>query len=163
MTDNNKPKISVKVGVSDLHKGTRKTNPDKVRTSAFFLTLNTNKSYKEGNDEHFYDDTEIFDGVMTHILNNIDDFVLIPEGHWTDDYIKNTNVQYVIERGTTKGFLHMHSLIKVLHKTQVKLDLKKMREYVSKELGITGIHIHVRIVKSNNEDNIIQYLEKYQK
>ena len=77
--------------------------------------------------------------------------------------MKDTQVQYVIERGTTKRFLHMlhmHSLIKVLHKAQVELDLKNIREYVSKELGITGIHIHARIVKSNNEDNIIQYLVK---
>ena len=106
-------------------------------------------------------DTEISDGVMSHFLNNIGDFVTIPEEHWIDDYIKDTQVQYVIERGNRRGFLHFHSLIKIKHKTQVKLDLKKIREYVSKELGLTGIHIHVRIVKANSEDNILDYIDKY--
>jgi len=106
-------------------------------------------------------DTEFFDGVMSHVLNNIGDFVTIPEGHWTDDFIKDTQVQYVIERGNKKGFLHFHSLIKIKHKTQVKLDLKKIREYVSKELGLTGIHIHVRIVKANSEEGILEYIDKY--
>jgi hypothetical protein len=161
MTDN-KSKIKVSGGVIDMDKKTRNINPDKIRTSAFYLTLNTNCSYKpKVNDEHLDDDISFFDGVINHVLNNIDQFLLIPEGHWSDDYIKDTQVQYFIERGTQKGFLHMHSLIKILHKTQVKLDLKKIREYVSKELGLTGIHIHVRIVRANNEQNILEYLSKY--
>ena len=158
--ESNKPKINVSGGVSDFQKKTRKPNPDKIRTSAFYLTLNSNQSYKE-DDKMIEQDTEFFDGVMSHVLNNIGDFVTIPEGHWTDDFIKDTQVQYVIERGNRRGFLHFHSLIKIKHKTQVKLDLKKIREYVSKELGLTGIHIHVRIVKANSEEGILEYIDKY--
>ena len=160
--ENNKPIIKVSGGVSDFQKKTRKVNPDKVRTSAFYLTLNSNCSYKE-DDKMIEQDTEFFDGVMSHVLNHIDEFVTIPPGHWTDEYITDTQVQYVIERGNKKGFLHFHSLIKIKHKTQVKLDLKKIREYVSNQLGLTGIHIHVRIVKANSEENILDYISKYAK
>jgi hypothetical protein len=46
MSEIAKPKINVKGGIQDLKKKERKINPDRVRTSAFFLSINTNQPYK---------------------------------------------------------------------------------------------------------------------
>ena len=79
MSEIAKPKINVKGGIQDLKKKERKINPDRVRTSAFFLSINTNQPYKPNvNDQHLQNDSEIFEEVMVDILNHIDNYIIIP-------------------------------------------------------------------------------------
>ena len=162
MSETTKPKINVKGGIQDLKKKERKINPDRVRTSAFFLSINTNQPYKPNvNDEHLQNDSQIFEEVMVDILNHIDNYIIIPDGDWSDDKIVSTDVEYVIEVGSKKNMLHFHGLIKFKHKTSVKLDYKKLKQKICGELGLPNIHLDNKIVKANNEDNIISYIDKY--
>ena len=160
--NSDKPKINISGGVSDFKKKERKVNPDRIRTSSFLVSLNTNQSYKAGvSDEHIENDTQIFEGVMSDILNHIDQYLIIPENHWDDKYIVSTDVQYVIELGNQKHNLHFHGLVTFKHKTNIKLDFKKIKSKVSQELGLPNLHLDVKIVKANNTDNVLQYIDKY--
>ena len=164
MSVETKPKVNIKGGVQDLQKKERKVNPDRIRTSAFFLSVNTNQPYKPNkNDENLQNDSEVFESVMTDVLNHIDQYIIIPEGDWNDDKIVSTDVEYVIEVGTQKNMLHFHGLIKFRHKTAIKLDYKKIKAKICTDLGLKNIHLDNKIVKANNEDNIIAYIDKYKK
>ena len=161
MTDK-KPIINISGGVSDFQKKTRPINPDRIRTTSFFVSLNTNNAYKAGvNDENVENDTIVFEGVMQDVLNHIDQYLLIPENHWDDKYIVSTDAQYVIELGTKKHNLHFHGLLTFKHRTSLKLDFKKIKAKVCEELGLKNLHLDVKIVRGNNTENILQYIDKF--
>ena len=110
----NKPLIKVKGKVQDLQKAIKIIKP---KQSNFLLTLNTNQQFKE-HDPHLKDDIEIFDNCINQLLNNIDEYVKLPEGDvWDDNTIKNVDIDYTIERGTKKGQLHN----KTFYKNSIKL------------------------------------------
>ena len=81
----NKPQIKIKGKVQDMNKKEKNVKP---KHSNFLLTINTNQQYKD-NDEHLGDDIEIFDHSIKTILNNIDQYINLPEtDKWDDDTIK---------------------------------------------------------------------------
>ena len=73
---NNKPLIKVKGNIQDLKKTIKNVKP---KQSNFLLTLNTNQQFKE-DDKHLKDDIEIFDGCINELLNNVDQYIKLPEG-----------------------------------------------------------------------------------
>ena len=105
----NKPKIKVQGKVQDLKKVEKNIKP---KQSNFLLTINTNMQYKE-DDKHLKDDIEIFDHTIHQVLNNVDEYINLPEGdNWDDKTIKNVDIDYTIERGLKKGQLHIHIIQK---------------------------------------------------
>ena len=73
MTD--KPKINIKGKVQDLKKTTKNEQPKKTN---FLLTINTNCNYKE-DDPNLEDDIKIFDEAINEILNDIDQYITLPD------------------------------------------------------------------------------------
>ena len=119
----NKPLIKVKGEVQDLQK--TKTNI-KPKQSNFLLTLNTNQQFKE-DDPNLNDDIEIFDATINELLNNVDQYIILPEtDQWNEDTIKNVDIDYTIERGTKKGQLHIHIMFKIKHFTKIQLNYHKI-------------------------------------
>lgn len=151
-----KPNIKVQGKVSDFHK---KEKNETIKHSNFFLTINTNQQYK--NDEKLNDDTEIFNNVVSNVLNNLNEYVNLPNGVlWSDETIKDVFIDYVIELGGIKHSLHCHIYIKITHNTNVKLNFKKIKEDICNQLGLNNIHMMNRMVRSNNE-NVLDYINKY--
>ena len=63
------------------------------------MTINTNKQIKE-DDLHRKDDIKIFDKSINHLLNNIDEYIKIPDtDRWIDKTIKKCDIGFTIERG----------------------------------------------------------------
>jgi hypothetical protein len=115
----NKPQIKIKGKIQDMNKKQKNVKP---KHSNFLLTINTNQQYKD-NDEHLQDDIEIFDHSIKTILNNIDQYINLPEtDKWDDNTIKDVDVDYVIERGGKKGQLHIHILFKFQHHSRLQLN-----------------------------------------
>ncbi len=56
---------------------------------------------------------------MLNILNYLKD-----EGDWNDDKIKYSDINYTIERGKEKGFLHIHILFKIKYFTKIQTVIK---------------------------------------
>ena len=120
---NNKPLIKVKGNIQDLKKTIKNVKP---KQSNFLLTLNTNQQFKE-DDKHLKDDIEIFDGCINELLNNVDQYLKLPEGDkWDEATIKDVNIDYTIERGLKKGQLHIHIMFKIKHFTKIQLNYDKI-------------------------------------
>ncbi len=154
----NKPLIKVKGKVQDLKKTIKNIKP---KQSNFLLTLNTNMQYKE-DDKHLKDDIEIFDGCINELLNNVDQYIKLPEtDQWNEDTIKNCDIDYTIERGTKKGQLHIHIMFKIKHFTRIQLNYDKIKTKICDDLGLKNIYCYNRLLKPNDSDNVQDYINKY--
>ena len=120
-----KPVIKVKGKVQDLNKVIKNIKP---KQSNFLLTINTNQQFKD-EDKHLNDDIEIFDHTINQLLNNVDQYIKLPENDkWDDNTIKNVDIDYTIERGLKKGQLHIHIMFKIKHHTKIQLNYDKIRK-----------------------------------
>jgi hypothetical protein len=152
------PKVNVKGQVSNF---AEKKRAVALKHSNFFLTINTNQSYKD-NDPNIDNDTEVFVEVIEALLNNIQSYVKLPAGATFDNNITNADIDYVVEKGNAKHMLHCHIFLKFTHTTDVKLDFGAIRKSICESLGLTSIHLKNRMVRSNNE-NVLNYMAKYAK
>ena len=124
------------------------------------MTINTNQQYKD-DDEHLQDDIEIFDESIKTILNNIDQYINLPEtDKWNDDFIKDVDVDYVIERGGKKGQLHIHILFKFKHHSRLQLNYEKIKEKLKTDLGLNNVYMYNRLVRNSGNDNVMDYFKK---
>ncbi len=102
-----KLEIEIKWKVQNMEKKEKNIKP---QVSNFLLTINTNQQYKP-EDEHLSDDIEIFEKSIVNILENIQEYVNLPDGvTWDDQTIKDIDIDYTIEKGMKRGQLHIHIL-----------------------------------------------------
>ena len=153
-----KPVLKIKGKVQDLVK--KEKNKPLMKTN-FLLTINTNQQYKEG-DKHLNNDIEVFEDTTKDILSRIDEYINLPQGDkWDDDTIKDADLDYTIERGTKKGQLHIHILFKFKHHTKIQLNYQKIKEDITKKLGLKNIYLYNKLVRNSGNDNILEYLNKF--
>jgi hypothetical protein len=153
-----KPVLKIKGKVQDLVK--KEKNKPLMKTN-FLLTINTNQQYKEG-DKHLNNDIEVFEDTIKDILSRIDEYINLPQGDkWDDDTIKDADLDYTIERGTKKGQLHIHILFKFKHHTKIQLNYQKIKEDITKKLGLKNIYLYNKLVRNSGNDNILEYLNKF--
>ncbi len=155
---NNKPEIKIKGKVQNM---TKKEKNIKPKQTNFLLTINTNQQYKE-DDEDLQNDIEVFDGSVKELLNNIEQYINLPDtDKWDDHFIKDIDIDYVLERGQKKGQLHIHILFKIKHLTKIQLNYDKIKEKIKTDLGLTNIYMQNKLLKMSNNDSIVDYLNKY--
>ena len=153
-----KPVLKIKGKVQNIEK--KEKNKPLMKTN-FLLTINTNQQYKD-NDKHLDDDIKIFENTIQEILNKIDEFINLPQGDkWDDETIKDVDIDQTIERGTKKGQLHIHILFKFKHHTKIQLNYQKIKDAITKQLGLKNIYMYNKLVRNSGNDNIIEYLNKY--
>ena len=153
-----KPALKIKGKVQDIQKK-EKNKP--LMKANFLLTINTNQQYKE-DDKHLDDDIKIFENTIQNILSKIDEYINLPEGDkWDDDTIKDADIDYTIERGTKKGQLHIHILFKFKHHTKIQLNYQKIKDTLTKTLGLNNIYLYNKLVRNSGNDNILDYINKY--
>ena len=154
-----KPILKISGNKQNLEKKTKNINP--LKKTNFLLTINTNQQYKE-NDEHLDDDIEIFENCINDILNNIDQYINLPENEkWDDETIKDADIDYTIERGLKKGQLHIHILFKFKHYTKLQLNYNKIKETITNELGLNNIYMYNKLIRNSGNDNVLDYINKY--
>ena len=153
-----KPEIKIKGKVQNMEKKEKNVKP---KVSNFLLTINTNQQYKP-EDEHLSDDIELFEKSIVNILENIQDYVNLPDGViWDDQTIKDVEVDYTIEKGMKLGQLHVHILFKFVHFTRIQLNYAKIKEKINTDLGLENVYMYNRLVRNSGQQNILAYLEKY--
>ena len=157
--DSNKPIVNVSGGISDMTGKARKAK--KMNKSNFFLTINTQKGYPKHKREHLENDAEMVNELMQEMLNDLGSIVKFkdPTHTWSSQYIKSVNSNYACEVGEIYSKLHVHAAICVSHTSSIQLDRKKIEKLFEERLGITGIHIDIKILKSD-VDNILEYINK---
>ena len=151
--------IKVRGGIQDLKK---KQKNEKILSSNFLLTINTNQRYGD-DDEDLENDIEIFDETIKEILNNIPSYVNLPKGiKFDEEHIKNVDIDYVIEKGTKHNQLHIHAMIKFRHNTRIQLNYQKIKKKIITDLGLNNIYLNNRLIRNSGSENILDYLNKYQ-
>ena len=154
----NKPIIKVSGKFQDLKKVIKNEKPKQTN---FLLTINSNQQYKD-DDKHLKDDIEIFDHSINQLLNNIDDYIKLPENDtWNDKLIKSCDIDYTIERGTKKGQLHIHIMFKIRHFTKIQLNYDKIKTKICNDLELNNVYMYNRLLKPNESDNVEDYINKY--
>ena len=154
----NKPEIKIKGKVQDM---TKKEKNVKPKQTNFLLTINTNQQYKD-DDENLQNDIEVFDTTIKEIFNSIDQYINLPEtDKWDDKFIKDFDIDYVLERGQKKGQLHIHILFKIKHFTKIQLNYDKIKEKIKLDLGLSNVYMQNKLLKMSNNDSIVDYLNKY--
>ena len=152
-----KPNIKIKGNIQDMKKKEKNIKP---KHSNFLLTINTNQQYKD-DDVHLQDDIEIFDESIKTILNNIDQYINLPEtDKWDDETIKDCDIDYTIERGGKKGQLHIHILFKFKHHSRLQLNYEKIKEKLKTDLGLNKVYMYNRLVRNSGNDNVMDYFKK---
>ena len=155
----NKPVIKIKGKVQNLKKLIKNEKP---KSTNFLLTINTNQQYKENDKENLDNDIEIFETTISDILNNIDQYINLPENDkWNDDTIKSIDIDYTIEKGTIKNQLHIHILFKIRHFTNIQLNYQKIKDKIKKDLGLKNVYMLNKLIRNSNNENILDYLDKY--
>ena len=153
-----KPEIKIKGKVQDLKKVIKNEKPKQTN---FLLTINSNQQYKD-DDKHLKDDIEIFDHSINQFLNNIDEYIKLPENDsWNDKLIKSCDIDYTIERGTKKGQLHIHIMFKIRHFTKIQLNYDKIKTKICNDLELNNVYMYNRLLKPNESDNVEDYINKY--
>ena len=103
-----------------------------------------------------------FEKSIVNILENIQDYVNLPDGvTWDDHTIKDVDIDYTIEKGMKRGQLHIHILFKFVHLTRIQLNYEKRKKKISTDLGLENVYMYNRLVKNSGQQNILAYLEKY--
>ena len=154
----NKPEIKIKGKVQDM---TKKEKNVKPKQTNFLWTINTNQQYKE-DDKDLQNDIEVFDTTIKEMLNSIDQYINLPEtDKWDDKFIKDFDIDYVLERGQKKGQLHIHILFKIKHFTKIQLNYDKIKEKIKLDLGLSNVYMQNKLLRMSNNDSIVDYLNKY--
>lgn len=153
------PEIKLKGQVQQLDKVV-KNEKDKI--SNFFLTINTNQQYKDG-DPNIENDIAVFEETLKGILSNINDYVKIQGGEWSDENIKDVDIDYVIELGTVKKCIHAHIMLKFKHNTHLMLDYVKIKTKILNSLGLKNIYINNKVMKRDSTTNVLDYINKFTK
>ena len=150
--------IKVKGNVQNMN---QKVKNEKIISSNFLLTINTNMRYQD-DDEDLENDIEVFDTTIKEVLNNISDYVNLPQGiPFDEEHIKNVDIDYTIEKGTKHNQLHIHIMLKFRHKTNIQLNYQKIKTKITKDLGLKNIYLNNRLIKNSGSENILDYLNKY--
>ena len=157
MTEPTAPIVKVRGRKQNMEKKVKNPTPKK---SNFLLTINLNTRYKD-DDPHFNDDIEIFDKTINDILNNVQEYIKLPNStDWNDDTIKDVDIDYTIEKGEKKNCLHVHILFKFKHFTKIQLNYEKIKQKITGDLGLENIYMYNKLVRNSGNDNILDYLAK---
>ena len=146
--------IKIRGMKQDLNKTEKNEKP---KRSNFLLTISTNQQIEK---ENLDNDIEIFDKCIQDILNNVQDYINIPQGDWNDEKIKNVDIDYTIEEGSKFHRLHIHILFKFTHFTKILLNYDKIKKKITDDLGLQNIYMLNKLVRNSGSDNIIDYLKK---
>ena len=150
--------IKVRGGVQNIK---QKVKNEKILSSNFLLTINTNQRYKD-DDEDLDNDIEVFDETIKEILNDIPQYVNLPKNTpFDEEHIKNVDIDYTIEKGTKNNQLHIHIMLKFRHKTKIQLNYQKIKTKITKDLGLKNIYLNNRLIRNSGSENILDYLNKY--
>lgn len=135
------------------------TDGRKVKKSAVFLTINSNKLATA-------QDEQKFRSLVAYLAHDMENFVTVlnyGEGNGRIPYgqrpVKPLKVRYAIEEGPERGLLHTHMLVKgkVWDAGIVQVDLDTTRAFLRRELGWCP---RVYAEKADVNDRIENYMTK---
>ena len=136
----------------------KKEKNEKPKHSSFLLTINTNQ---KPDVENIQNDMEILDDTTQQILNNIQNYIKLPDpSDWDNGKVTDVNIDYSLEQGEKFGRLHLHILLRFTHFSKIQLDYEAIKKKINEDLGLHNIYLYNRLVRNNGTDSILDYLKK---
>ena len=124
-------------------------NSDKVKTSLFLLTINSNKAVMDKKEPFIKE----FKAKIKDILENIPNYIKTVN-HAVPDPNMIINIKTFVEIGKKQHRLHCHCIVEVKHNSLIQLDSQK----ITKD---SGYYVNVQFMKSSNDLNkILSYIRK---
>lgn len=143
-----------------------KPNKRKARWSNFLITINTQiRTYGVGCDEERCAEKEqqLRDCLKTLLdPSNIPNLIEITkEGDkWELGTIENVDIQSVVETRGKKDMLHCHILIKIQHRTLIRLKYGDIKQHVLNCLGLENVYFNSKLLRHAG-DNLSSIMENY--
>ena len=161
------PKITSKINIGDasmapVPKAQKLARP---KYSNFLLTINTNQPVQPTSAE-FEPFRKRFRGVIGQILggDNILKYITYKESGGSADKIVAINCESTIEvGGGANKSVHCHSVVQIKHNTLLHLDQMKIRHVVQRAMGLTKVHLNIKVLPRNaqmNLENALRYIRK---
>jgi hypothetical protein len=82
---------------------------------------------------------------------------------WTKEYVKSVTGACYTELGEKNGQIHCHAILCCVHRTKLRLDLDKIKEYVCRKMGLKNIFIRCNILRDSTKhclQNYVDYIKK---
>lgn len=147
---------------SDHDRAIAKPKKKKLKYSNFYFTINTNLSndaLKKNSDGMITKKTflkgtrKVFDNIERYIK------VIVP-GDTMED-VESVKVSTHPEIGKAKKLVHMHALVKIKHRTKIRIDYDKMKRALKRNNAVpeAGFHFYVKLVQ-NDVKNVLEYMKK---
>lgn len=162
-----KDEVEVKseVKIADLNstesKKPKASRTNQLKHSNYYLTLNTNKQFNP-HDEELEPYVDKFEKCISEIFqgNNIKKYIIIQnDDSFSKDKFKEISTEAVIELGKAKPTVHCHALVKIAHRSKVKLDYEKIRNKVIKDMELENCYLKANLFR-NAGDTLEKYLNK---
>lgn len=145
-----------------------KVRKPQLRYTNYFLTINTNKRFDQYSEE-YEKYKSLFTQIVDETLNTstLKNFVLfLEQGEWTENYINPGHIQKAIEIGEKSNCLHFHALIKIPHRSKVRINIDKLystfKQKINELFNDTKDIYYNGKYYYNSSDNLQDYLSKQQ-
>ena len=120
----------------------------KLHSSKFFITLNTNSSDISYKDKLKQAYNKWYKDLLHYLTKKTDEVT-----------IKSINCKAVLEVGEEKHRIHMHSVLTIIHTGKIHINIEKSRAYFSNEL-LRNVSFNVKAV-GDTDFNIMRYMQKF--
>lgn len=141
----------------------RPSGTPRVKHSAFFITINTNKGGGQcdsGKLAQEFDD--LLDELFGVEKNFYDIIKFLVPGHTVNKNIKDVDNMYVTEVGQIMGRVHGHVLSQIRHTSRIHINRYKLEEFFIRRVKtckLSSLHIHIKCVGYSL--NLGSYFRKY--
>lgn len=155
------------INVTDIDDTKRKDNNDpnkkvsQLRHSMYFITINSNQRYNVLSQE-YEEFAKKFKSTIDNLLNNhISEIITLKDNEDDNKKIKSVKSEVALEVGQKTTCVHAHIMMDVAHYSSIKLDYQFIRDYVTKEMGLTNIYLNNKVVfGTTSKLNLKDYIEK---
>jgi hypothetical protein len=127
---------------------------DKIVVSSYFITLNSNVSVWQDDNK---DKIKSFAcGIKRIFLSrNVLNFIKILDKddkatYDIRDLLNEINSEITFEVGPSNGYLHIHGLVTIFHRSTIKLVTNRFTRYFAKKYGLSIFSMPPRIIPNNS-------------
>lgn len=147
--------------------GTRKPN---LRTSNYFITINTNKSKWNMSEEDYKEFKKLWKDILDEFFNRkLPEFIELSNSNEENELYKkidlpdrfetDTDITYTTEIGPQRGLIHAHGVIKMSFRAlRVRINYEKVNKWLKEQFGYLP-YFHAILFRDNLQ-NIMDYMQK---
>jgi hypothetical protein len=112
----------------------------KLNHSNYFLTCSTNETFSDFQKDEFLERAVQLEQAYTNVMEHIERYITfqIPGDSFRRGVVEKVEHEHVIERGPKYGNLHFHAIVKIAHRSRVKVDFELMKQHLSEALWGEG-------------------------